>query len=355
MRKKALNPKKLNRMICTPRVRKFIKNVVILSMMLFFLNECYFQGRKKQNPRFELSLEEHESMEKLFRYLMLREGGIYTLLGSKPLTDCSIFHYGTPESQRREENKNSFVYFLLNRGDKNDMQFYQKLSSSGEEDKAYLISNSNFIYNFETLWGQWEKIQHRFPLKNKFLLIKKSIDASKWQESEPECTSIDTIIFIDVLKTALVIQQNYEAFKQALGHDFDPLKIVFDLANEDSILWNKINNPSYCHLWGILYGFGKENAYSYLWSWRYRKNPDIDPREARFAEELEKQGSCKDYPSPSDKDAFTLSNFPIPSFAVYSDNDPVVVNYEIERENIRKAYRGQDFVAFTLELLVGNR
>lgn len=53
----------------------------------------------------------------------------------------------------------------------------------------------------------------------------------------------------------------------------------------------------------------------------------------------------------SKKPAFSISNFPIPSFASFSKNDPIVVQYKREREMIQEAYQGKDFVTFTLELL----
>lgn len=53
----------------------------------------------------------------------------------------------------------------------------------------------------------------------------------------------------------------------------------------------------------------------------------------------------------TDKNAFTLSNFTIPVFNSFTENDPFVAKYEAERENIRQLYKGKDFVTWTLELL----
>ncbi|MDX8430214.1 MAG: hypothetical protein SNF33_00155 (plasmid) [Candidatus Algichlamydia australiensis] len=53
----------------------------------------------------------------------------------------------------------------------------------------------------------------------------------------------------------------------------------------------------------------------------------------------------------TEKNAFTISNFPIPAFASYFENDPVVRKYEKERKQIQRLYRGKDFVDMTLEFL----
>lgn len=55
--------------------------------------------------------------------------------------------------------------------------------------------------------------------------------------------------------------------------------------------------------------------------------------------------------SYDNKDAYTLSNFTIPIFKSFSENDPVVAKYEAEKEKIRQLYKGKDFVTYTLELL----
>lgn len=325
--------------------------ILIITLMLFAA--CSSPQAEKSN-KFGLAQEEHLWLEKFFRYFMLHETAIYTLAGSKPLTEMPLFYEDAPEKLLREEKREEYVYFLLNRNDEQDMQFYEKLSPLEKKEKAHLIYEKDFIHNIEDLWDKWEKIQHRFSIKKRFLLVKRERPRESWKELFPRCTAIYDVLFVDVVKTALVIQENYELFKQAVGYDFDPLEAVFELENESSNFWNKVKGKEawrYSYLWGLLYGFGKENAFSHFWKSRHIRAIECNEKEKLLAASLKKWSSCKNRPSLTDSNAFTISNFTIPIFNSFSENDPVATKYEAEREKIKQLYKGKDFVFFTLELL----
>lgn len=327
---------------------------VYILMVFFFLFSAFSSPFLNKTKKFDLTTEEHAWLEKFFRYFMLRERAIYTLAGSKPFTEMSLFYSDVTEEQLREEERENRLYFLLNRNNKKDMEFYSKLSSLEKEEKAYLIEEKDFIYNIEDLWDKWEKIRHRFPLKKKFLLIKKERHPDLWKEIWPKCRAVYDIVFVDVLRTALVIQENYELFRQAVGYDFDPMAVVFELEDENSNFWSKLDGKEgwkYSYLWGVLYGFGKENSFSYFWKGRQMKGLCSNEKEKLFATNLKSRRSCQDAPSFSDRSAFSISSFSIPAFASFSENDPVVAKYEDERKKIKQLYKGKDFVAVTLELL----
>lgn len=329
------------------RKRTSVTYILMIFLMLFTACSSPYS---EQSKKFELTAEEHLWLEKFFRYFMLYETTIYTLAGSKPLTRMILCYEDTPEEQLREEKREEYLYFLLNRGNEKDMKFYEKLSPLEKEEKALLIDDRDFIYNIEELWEKWEKIQHRFPIKKRFLLLKKE----RPKEDSKETAIYYDVLFVDVLKTALVIQENYELFRKTVGYDFDSLEVVFELENKHSNFWGKLGGKEgwkYATLWGILYGFGKENAFAYTWKGRNTKEPHRTEQEKLWAANLLSWSSCKNRPSRADKSAFTLSNFTIPVFKSFIENDPVVAKYETERENIKQLYKGKDFVAYTLELL----
>lgn len=333
--------------------RNRISMIYALMICLMLFTACS-SPYSEQSKKFELTDEEHLWLEKFFRYFMLYETAIYTLAGSKPLTEITLCYEDTPEEQLREEKREDYLYFLLNRNSEKDMRFYEKLSPLEKEEKALLINDKDFIYNIEELWGKWEKLQHRFPIKKRFLLLKRERPKEDWKEIFPNYTAIYDIFFVDVLKTALVIQENYDLFRKAVGYDFDPLEVVFELENRHSNFWEKLEGKegwNHAPLWGILYGFGKKNSFSYTWKGRNAKEPNRTENEKLWAANLQSQSSCKDRPSRSEKGAFTLSNFTIPVFKSFIENDPIVTKYEAERENIKQIYKGKDFVAYTLELL----
>ena len=242
-----------------------MKKICALMMFLMLLVSCSTSFSKK-SKKFDLTEEEYMHLEKLFRYFMLHETAIYTLAGSKPLTVMPLFYEDMPEELLREKEREKYAYFLLNRNNKKDMEFYEKLSPLEKEEKAYLIAEKDFIYPIENLWDKWEKIQSRFPINKKFLLVKKEWSTDSWKTIFPRCKAVYDVFLVNVLKTAFVIQENYELFKNAVGYDFDPLEVVFELENESSRFWDQLRGEDgwkHATLWGLLYGFGKENAFSY--------------------------------------------------------------------------------------------
>jgi len=329
-----------------------IKIYILITFFIFFTS-CS-ESTNKQTEKFNLTFEEQLWLEKFFRYFMLHETAIYTLIGSKPLTEITLCYDKEPEETFREKNKEEYSYFLLNQNDEKDLKFYNSLSSLEKKEKAYLIKDINFIYNIEDLWDKWEKIQHRFNIKERFLLIKKERPKNEWKDIFPNYKIIYDVFFVDVFKTAFVIQENYELFKLAVGYDFDPIKVVLELEKETSSFWDKIRGKGswqYSYLWGLLFGFGKENSFFHYWNNRHIRQSDCDEKEKLVATSVKKCGSWKNRPTFKDNNAFTISNFTIPIFFSYMENDPIIIKYEMEREKIRKLYKGKDFVIFTLELL----
>lgn len=293
-------------------------------------------------------------MEKFFRYFMLHETAIYTLVGSKPITCMSLFYQSIPEEELREQKREEYLYFLLNKNKKQDMQFYKTLSLVEKEEKAILVEDKNYIYEIEGLWEKWEQIQKRFALSQRFLLIKRERAPENWKEIFPDCKAIYDVFFVNVFTTALIIQENYELFKKAVGYDFDPLEVVFELEQEHSDFWNKLQGKEgwrYSTLWGLLYGFGRENAFSYYWKGRSSKESARPAQERLWAASLPSKSSCSKGLFPEDKNAFTMANFTIPSFKSFIENDPVVARYELEKAKIERLYQGKDFVRCTLDLL----
>lgn len=324
-----------------------MQKIAILSLIFFLVNGC----SSVQSPICNISAEEKIWLEKFFRHFLFYDTAIYTLTGSKPITSLQLIYYDKPEDELREANRAKRVYFELNGDNPKDIAFYKRLTPE-EKTRAFLINGKDYIYNFEELWDRWEQIQSRFRLKNKFLLIKRKRSENslnRWKVQSPECIAIYDVLFINVPKAALVIQENYDLFKQVVGIDFDPLRLVFDLKNDDSEFWNKIASPTYSYLWGLLFGFGKENAFCHYWKWRHLGG-EAYADEKSFGDAMIHQPFVSTI-LPEERNAYTISKFPLPAFASFSEEDPVISAYEAERERIKRLYKGKDFVLYTLELL----
>lgn len=272
-------------------------------ILILLIASC--QSNKKETSSFNLATEERLWLTQFFEDVMLSENAIYTLWGSsKPMTLIAIDLY-------TEEEKEAI---------------YNSLT---EEEK-----NEGFIhvgYSLDKTWFQWEKIQDRFPM-NRFMFFK--ID--QLQEDHAMF-----VAFIDILKTAAIIQDNYEAFHKAIGFDFHPLELTLNMKQKDSVFWKKIDENA--HLWGLLFGFGKMN--SYLFQWQYFDHP-------KSCDEY-----CKNIVSYFSDDPikghfkYTIDQLEIPSFKTFNEIDPVVENFRYERNRIQEIYKNKDFLDLTLKKL----
>lgn len=240
-------------------------------------------------------------LTQFFNYLMVQESGIYTLVGSKPLTLVEV-----PNLTEEE------------------LKAYHEALTEEDLKNSFTIEDPKF----EEKWKQWERISERFPLK-RFLLIRSALN-------EEENTS--RYFFVNILKTALVIQENYEVFRDAVGFDFHPLETVFDLKNKDSKFWKNIKAVH----WGLLFGFGKENSYAFHWKYFG------DLQQDHFFENL---SSYFSNPSTNRTGKFSIENLEIPGFISFSKEDEIVQQYQRERASIQYMYKGKDFLNFTLEKL----
>ena len=77
-------------------------------------------------------------MTKFFDDLLFQEGAVYSLWGSKPITEIALYHYSKEELAAIQESLS-----------KEDLQ------------NCYVIDN----YDLPANWEKWEKIQSRFPIK----------------------------------------------------------------------------------------------------------------------------------------------------------------------------------------------
>jgi hypothetical protein len=286
-----------NRLICN---RLFSKLIAIL--LLF--SSCQTSQESTKNDA--ISSAEREWMTQFFRDIMLFNHGIYTLWGThKPLIMIPVRKYSEEEMKSIEA-------------------FYNPEEKKEEGLWVELVEG----YTLADAWDKWESIRHRYPMK-KFMLFK----------LEDEDPHVFFIVFLDIIKTSVVIQENYEAFQKVLGVDFNPLELTLQMNQKDSIFWKNLN--SYLH--GLLFGFGKVN--SQLFHWKHFDHPQtcdnfLDNMGA-FASNSQLKGEIK----------YTIDDFQLPSFMVFNDIEPMVKIYTKERKTINNIYKNKDFLDLTLQKL----
>lgn len=281
----------------------FFKIVVVF--IIVFSSSCQITQQSKFSDK--ISPQEREWLTQFFNDIMLLNHGIYTLLGShKPMTFIAVGNYSEEEMK----------------------DVYNSYSEEKKKEQGFSIDTLEG-YTLSSAWEKWELISHRFPMK-KYMLFK----------IEDEDPHLFFIVFLDIIKTAAVIQENYEDFQKAMGFDFHPIELTLQMNQKDSVFWKTLNSYHY----GLLFGYGKMN--SQIFHWKHFDHPQSCDK---FFNNIDPEGSSSQLKG---KIKFTIDNFQIPSFKVFSDIEPMVNIYNEERKMIKKIYKDGEFLDLTLQKLI---
>lgn len=283
-----------------------LKTLFIFVTIIFLLQSCSSSVENSSSKKIEISSEECEWMTKFFKDLLFEEEGAFTLFGDKPIV-VSLLYYYTEEEFRT---------------------FYEALPEAAKKNTQMTK------YDFAENWSKWEKMKDRFPIYN-YLFAKRCFSEDK---------KIYYGFFVNIVETALALQENYEDFRRVVGYDFHPFDEVFTIKDENSIFWKTVlKNHA---LQGILFGFGKKN--SYLFQWMVEKY-DQDSNKEFIQNYLLAQISDK---SPQYGTA-SIDNFSLPVFRHYSseENDQLLMKYHHQRKRIKLLYKKENFLEATLSKL----
>lgn len=272
----------------------------LLSLIsIFILNAIHASEQSLPLP------EERIWLTQFFKDLLLYEGGIYTLLGEKPITIVSLPHYTQEEIEA----------------------YHAKLS---EDERKKLFSMKN--YSLPQTWDKWKKINDRYQMK-RFLLNEFRSESNQ---------KVSHLYFVNILQTANLIEDHYENFRKEVEFDFDPLEVVLQLKQETlSEFWLKISKNSY--LSGLLLGYGKANAYAF-----HRKYSSSKISKEFFA----KYPSTFSRKLPQGEITYSIDDFEIPMFVSFAFPDEIVEKYQKKKKQIQELYKGKDFLDFTLQVLI---
>ena len=292
-----------------PNVKSFLASCkffkCFLAIILFF-SSCDFHNH--EHLRYDRRVVEtnREWMTRFFANLMIFENGIYTLWGSKPVTLIIINDYSAEELKA----------------------YYDSLTE--EEKKNGILVEDDYL---KEDWEKWEKINGFLPMKG-FLLFRSNL------YHDPHASYV---FFVNILKTAIVIQENYDSFRRVVGFDFNPLEIVFEMNSQDSKFWQSIRNNNCSHLWGLIFGYGKTNSYAFHW-----KNFD----HTKSCEDFFKEFHCTSSNNTvSGKANFSIKTLDIPPFMSFEENDEIIERYQREKTRIQKLYSRKNFLDLTLDRL----
>lgn len=296
---------------------------LIFFVPLFFLCACTKHRHQPSDFTDCLTQEEKIDLQQFFHALLFSNYGAYVLFGSKPLCEFSIhdmdsavadeafkkFWEGISEEERekiKEAKRRSLAKY-----------------NSVDLDKEMDLESSRYRG-----WLAFQKLMGQFKL-NGFLF--RAVPTLR-----PDAYDI---LFINIQKTAIILAENYEIFKQAAGMDFHPLQVVFEAEDPNSIFWKNVMAMNNHLAKGLLFGFGRKNSIFCHWAFsngndnlympneKYRKEIDSFLRQSRLSV------STDIIPKGN-------SSFSIPLFGIV-EGDETAEKYERERSIIKRKYQNK--------------
>lgn len=279
--------------------KKLIKNLFFLCSALMSMT-LFAEFQKTKNPIIDPI--DKERVEKFLKHVMIENEGIYTLLGSKPMTTFST-------SPFIDDEEKQVMY-----------------AAQSEQFKKYI-----FLKKFtpckadcQQLWKDWKKVEKKY-IGNQFLFV----EFEKWEEG----------ILINIPSVAFILNKYRDAFVKITGQQFDPNKVIYQIGKSSDLFWSKVEENHY--LLGLLLGFGEKNAQYF--QWENDKGKHYQTRRL----------SAEDLVPDKNPRNLTIEDLIIPPFVIYTVIDDQVEKYKMEREQIVQLYQNQDFAEFTVNILKG--
>ncbi|NGX60205.1 MAG: hypothetical protein KR126chlam3_01374 [Chlamydiae bacterium] len=248
--------------------------------------------------------EDKVRVELFLKHVLLEEHGIYTLLGSKPM---SAFPY-VPIIDEREKKE---LYSMQTEQFRKYISF-EKFRPTREDARK--------------LWNDWKKVEHKY-LGDQYLI----------QEDE----DFGGGFLINILSVTYILNKHYEDFEKIVREPFDPEKVVYRIGNGLDPLWKKIKKNHF--LLGLLFGFGEKN--SKYFNWEQQKKIHCPQR----------RSSCFS-PAGSGLPAheLTIEDLDLPAFVSYQVIDEQVEKYRMERDRCIELFTGKDFCELAVSIMKGN-
>lgn len=258
------------------KIKRYIKLLTLLLILLPATTIFYLSKFRYNISNLELSL----------KHFMITEGGLYTLLGSKPITIFDL--KGRKLTKEYLEDRYS------------NLSFFDRIK--------FHKNRINFYFNNLEKWNIWIKFWEKQE-SSKYIFCKKG----------------DIGIFVNIAETSWILHKYYDEFYKIVQYDFDPKSVVKEIPNSNSIFWRKMEQSSDSQIaWGLLFGYGEK--LSYLFKMGY---PGYS---------LASKKMLMDYRiNPS------LELLPIPSFKIFSPGEEILGYYDKERKKIISLFHGKDF------------
>ncbi|QVL56400.1 MAG: hypothetical protein KFB95_04180 [Simkaniaceae bacterium] len=295
---------------------KIITSLVFSAMTIILGCFIYLKPFSKQIAG------EQDEISLFLENVMIRENGIYTLLGSKPITSFRIENEKFPQS--REEVVSEYKRLI-----DDNPSFEARLSFVDYETSVNEAKNMKHLRH-EELWASW--IQAYGDKKSaKYLFISRPSPHAVGNEG----------FFVNIPMTTYTLSIYQELFQKRTGIIFDPKQILKEIFSEHSEFWEKVFKDHF--LIGILLGYGKRNAF--IWELEDQASDTLrcDANNLMIDD--------SEYSKILVKEKITISDLLIPFFISYSIFDLEIEKYWQERESIINTISQTHFSSQILKLL----
>lgn len=293
----------------------FISIISLLSLTFFLF--LIFDSRILKKRK-----EDGESLTCFLTNVMIRENGIYTLLGSKPMTTFNIDSGALPYSK---EDMLSLYENIISENPtlKGNLSFsdYQKTVSEALE-KKYL--------KHEELWHSWMK---EYGTKRNKRFVFCSIKSPYGDRSEG--------LFINIPVTTYILSKYQDLIQKRIGFSFDPYTVLNEVSSENSVFWEKIFKDHV--IMGILLGYGERNAF--IWELEDNLNESLQ------CKPINATINDSEYSKILVKEEVTIDDLLIPLFVSFSQYDPEIERYQQERKFIMSKISKKRFCSQIIDLL----
>ncbi|NGX60200.1 MAG: hypothetical protein KR126chlam3_01369 [Chlamydiae bacterium] len=286
-----------------PWLKRFGLQCIVFS---FFLSNFSCES-PKQNLL--IDKEDREVVDDFLRHIAISELGVYTILGSKPI---SWFHI--PQVQPEDE--------LRKRYEAMPNDFRKKISFEK-------YNTNKQIEKLGEICKKWMKIQHKYVGEHFAIQFDEEMRSG---------------ILVNIPLATYALRKYYQDFSSVFGSDFDQAVFAKEIGNYSSEFWKTIKKNHY--LMGLLFGFGEKN--SKFFQWEQEKSISFPFRVASYNSPWLKKRRFSKF-AVEEK----IENLSIPQFIVYQPVDEAVEKYLLEKERIIQIYKNRDFAETTVAFLKG--
>lgn len=302
-------------------------------VFLFFLFACTNDRNQPSSFSDSLTVKEREDLEQFFQTLLFKNYGAYVLFGSKPLCELSI---------RDMDSQAADIAFKKNWAElppraRESIEALRRKVQSKKTQKE-LDGEADLESTYYRGWLAFQKLRERFKMKGFLFRVLPNRRPDAYE-----------ILFINIQRTALVLSENYEIFKQVTKMDFHPRHVVFEAEDPQSEFWKNVMSVDNHLAKGLLFGFGRKNSLFGNWIFSGRRG-DLPLPGEEYRKEVEKFVQQPLSLISTDVIPQGSFSFGIPLFGTLP-GDETAKKYGKERVVIERKYHNQDIVEVTLQQL----